>query len=140
MVAIGHNNLGNATRGLGDHAAAGTQYAVSLLAYQEYDDRWALAFLLEDIGVLAARLGDPTRAFEAIGAADTLRREIDSPRSPSLEEELATALASTRATLGGPAADAAVERGRALDLEGAVAAALAICEAARAVGPSVHDA
>ena len=54
MVAICHNNLGNATRGLGDYEAARRHYADSLRAYRDYDDRWALAFLLEDIGILAA--------------------------------------------------------------------------------------
>src|SRR5207244_657652 len=39
MVANCHNNLGNATRGLGDHAAARAHYAESLRAYRDYDDR-----------------------------------------------------------------------------------------------------
>ena len=43
MVAISDNNLGNATRGLGDFSAARHHYAESLRAYREYDDKWALA-------------------------------------------------------------------------------------------------
>ncbi len=127
MVAICHNNLGNATRGLGDAAAARTHYAASMRAYEEVDDRWALAFLLEDIGVLAASTGDATRAFEALGAAESLRNAIDSPRSPSLAEELAAGTAAARAMLGDAEVEAALERGRALDPAGAVGLGLAIC-------------
>ena len=129
MVAICHNNLGNATRGLGDAAAARVHYAASMRAYEEVDDRWALAFLLEDIGVLAAMSGDETRAFEALGAAESLRAAIDSPRSPSLEEELATATAAARATLGAAEVETALDRGRSLDPAEAVDLGLAICAA-----------
>ena len=69
MVALCHNNLGNATRGLGDYETARRHYADSLRAYRDYDDRWALAFLLEDIGILAALGGDAR-----IGARTDRRR------------------------------------------------------------------
>ena len=87
MVAIGHNNLANANLGLGDHPAARAHFAASLRAYRGYDDRWAMAFLLEDIAVLAARMGSGTVAFELLGAAATLRDEIGSPRGAALDEE-----------------------------------------------------
>ena len=82
MVAISHNNLGNATRGLGDYEAARRHYADSLRAYRDYDDRWALAFLLEDIGVLAALTRRRERALELVGAPDALRDAIGAPRAP----------------------------------------------------------
>ena len=108
MVAIGHNNLGNATRGLGDLAAAREHYAAALAAYRDYDDRWAMAFLLEDMGILAAHAGDAMAAHEALGAALRMRDEIDAPRAPALVEELGAALADARAALGEEAAEAAV--------------------------------
>jgi tetratricopeptide (TPR) repeat protein len=125
MVAIGHNNLGTATRGLGDHDAARDHYAASLRAYRDYDDRWALAFLLEDISVLAAQTGQAERAFELLGAAESLRATIGSPRGSALEDELAAHLAAARATIGDEPADAAIARGRRLDLDGAVELGLA---------------
>ena len=88
MVAISHNNLGNANRGLGDYAAARRDYAASLRAHLEHDDSWALAFLLEDVGRLAALTGDPQLALELLGAADALREEIGVPRTASLEQEI----------------------------------------------------
>jgi hypothetical protein len=112
MVAIGHNNLGNATRELGDHAAARAHYAAALAAYRDYDDRWALAFLLEDMGILAARSGDPVAAHEALGVAAALRDEIGAARAPALEEQLRTALAEARAAIGSDAVEAATTRGR----------------------------
>ena len=117
MVAIGHNNLGNATRGLGDLGAARAHYAAALEAYRDYDDRWAMAFLLEDMGILAALGGDAAAAHEALGVAERLRGEIDSPRAPALEEELGTALAEARAALGEEAAQAALARGRTMDAD-----------------------
>ena len=80
--------------------AARADYAASLRAYRDYDDRWALAFLLEDIGVLAALAGDSADAIRLVGAALALREEIGAPRPPALEEELETAFAAARAALG----------------------------------------
>ena len=87
MVAICDNNLGNATRGLGDYdsARAITRRASAPIATTT---TWALAFLVEDIGELAAVCGETERAFELVGAADTLREEIGTPRAPGAEEEL----------------------------------------------------
>lgn len=118
MVAIVHNGLGNATRGLGDLGATREHYAAALAAYRDYDDKWATAILLEDMGILAALSGDAAAAHEALGVAERMRGEIDSPRPPALEEELATALAEARASIGDEAAEAAVARGRAMTADG----------------------
>ena len=93
MVALCHHNLGNASRGLGDAKTARQHYAESLRAFRDYDDRWALAFLLEDIGILAALEGDAPSALLLLGAADAMREAIGSPRAPSYEEEIATQMA-----------------------------------------------
>ena len=128
MVANCHNNLGNATRGLGDHAAARAHYAESLRAYRDYDDRWSLAFLLEDIGMLAASRGDVRSALELVGAADAIREVIGAPRAPSLEQEMERQLASASAEM--PVDDRAHHRGRgrSLDLAAAVDHAFALCD------------
>jgi tetratricopeptide (TPR) repeat protein len=129
MVAISHNNLGTALRESGGLAAARDHYAASLHTYRDYDDRWATAFLLEDVALLAAATDEPETALELVGGADRLREEIGSPLAPSLREQLDERLADARARLGGPASGAALERGRELSLAAAVAAALRFCSA-----------
>ena len=96
-------------------------------AYRDYDDRWALAFLLEDIGILAALSGE-RRPRSSCRRAPKLREEIGAPRAPALEEELAAALADARAALGDAAAEEAPARGRALAPEKDV---FDLCQAAR---------
>jgi class 3 adenylate cyclase/tetratricopeptide (TPR) repeat protein len=131
MVALCHNNLGNATRGLGDYAAARKHYADSLHAYRAYDDRWGLAFLLEDIAVVAARCADAHSALELIGAADALREALGAPRAPSLAQEIERELAAARASIPEHEALAHRARGRSRDLAAAVDHALVLCEGGR---------
>ena len=128
MVALCHNNLGNATRGLREYESARRHYADSLRAYREYNDRWAMAFLLEDIGVLAALSSDAPSALELIGAADTLRESIGTPRASSLENEIASQLDVAAVAMSEHERLALRARGRSLDLAAAVDRALALCE------------
>ena len=124
---MAHHNLANAARTLGDYPEARSQYAEGIRIYSDYGDRWALALLLEDVAVLAALTGDPSRAFELIGTAESLRDEIGSPRAPSLQEELDEQLAPARTQLRGPEAEAALAKGRALTLDDGVGVALELC-------------
>ncbi len=101
-------------RGLGDYAAARQHYARQPARARERDDRWALAFLLEDVGRLAALTGEPEPALELLGAADALREEIGVPRGPTLEQEIAEAIEPAVSTLADDAREAARTRGRGL--------------------------
>jgi hypothetical protein len=127
MVAVSHNNLGNAYRGLGDGEGARDHYATSAEAYLAYGDRWAAAFLLEDISTLAAAEEQPTVALELLGAADRMRQEIDSPRSDALEAELRREIVERGTGVDDEARAAARGRGRAMDLVAALTAAIAFC-------------
>ena len=128
IVAVVYNNLGNACRDLGDYAAARGHYRDSLRAHREYDDRWALAFLLEDIGVLAASMADLAAALELFGAADALRDAIGAPRGPSLAQDIDRCIESSAASFSDAERAAHRSRGRALDASAAAARALAFCE------------
>lgn len=92
MVAITENNLGNANRGLGQTDAARSHYAAALALSGWYRDLWALAFLFEDVALLALD-DDPVVALRLIGAADRWRSEIDVPRPASIERALEAGLA-----------------------------------------------
>ena len=130
-IAVGQNNLANALRLLGEWKAAGEQYAAAVAAYRELDDRWGLAFLLEDVALLAAGSGPAAEdAFRLIGAADTLRAEIGAPRETSLEWDLEARLAPSRVSLGDEGVARATADGGALSLDEAIALALRVCERA----------
>ena len=127
MVALSDNNLGNAYRGLGDEQTARAHYADSLRAHIANDDRWGLAYLLEDIGRLAALTSQPDRALELLGSADRLREEIGVPRGATLDEEIEAAIAPSASRLAAAEQEAARARGRALEYADALAAAFAFC-------------
>ena len=114
--------------GLGEYEPARGHYADSLRAFRVYDDKWALAFLLEDIGIFAAVSGDARAALELIGAADALRDAIGAPRAPSLQEEIAKALAAVATALSEDERHLCTTRGRSLDLAAAIERALDLCE------------
>jgi hypothetical protein len=127
-VALGHNNLGNASRGLGDGPTARGHYLQALRVYREYDDRWALAFLLEDIAQLAAA-GAAATALQLLGAADRMRADIDAPRAESRERELADALTPGKTGMTAEQLDRARATGRTLGTRAAVEVAVKFCSA-----------
>jgi tetratricopeptide (TPR) repeat protein len=130
MVAVCHNNLGNAYRGLGDYSAARAHYIESLRSCREYDDKWTLAFLIEDIGVLMAKTGDGYAALQLIAAVDTLRAAIDAPRAPALGREIEEQLAPAIAELSDDQRDECRAHGAGLDLDGAIGLAFSHCSGA----------
>jgi class 3 adenylate cyclase/tetratricopeptide (TPR) repeat protein len=131
MVAVSHNNLGNAHRGLGDVERAWDHYAAAAEAYRAYADRWAAAFLLEDIAVLAAAEDRPVEALELLGAADRMRTEIDTPRSDGLEADLRLRVVERSSGLVQEPAIDVRARGGAMDFDTALASAIACCRGVR---------
>jgi class 3 adenylate cyclase/tetratricopeptide (TPR) repeat protein len=127
MVAVGHNNLGNAYRGLGDTEAARRHYVKSAEEYLAYRDRWAAAFLLEDVAILAAQNGRSLRAIELLGAADSMRHEIDTPRTDSLADELDARVLSVDPQLSEADRDAARRRGRSWGFDQALGVVIDHC-------------
>lgn len=113
MVALARNNLGNAARELGDFAAARDNYAASLETHYRTDDLWALAFLLEDMALLAGKSRALAWAFELLGAAEAVRESIGAPRDAEQQAEVDAQLHAARIAMGDEQADAAARRGRA---------------------------
>ncbi|MEO6064467.1 MAG: tetratricopeptide repeat protein, partial [Burkholderiales bacterium] len=120
MIGNGENNLGNALRGLGDFAGARSHYAASLQRFAPLEDPWALAFLAEDIALLAALTGDPQTAYRLLGGADTLRGSIGSPRVPALESSLIRELESACSGLEPDERERYRNAGRSLQLGGVI--------------------
>jgi hypothetical protein len=118
VVAVGHHNLGNATRDLGDLDAAPGHFAAALGAYVERDDRWSVAHLFEDIAVwmLMRGPGSDVEAMWLLGAAEALRAEIGAPRFPPTEAALVEALAPARGRTPADLLDGAAKAGSVADL------------------------
>ena len=123
-LAIAQNNLGDALRDMGRLEEAGMAYGASAEAYRDLNDRGPLMALLEDVAVLSARASRHRDAFTLLGAADALRAELGSPRSPAREEEVSSQLADAQAAIGEAAADAR-SAGARLGLDAAIELSIA---------------
>jgi tetratricopeptide (TPR) repeat protein len=127
MIALGEHNLGILLRELGDYDASRTLFASALRVQRDQRDTWALAFMLEDVAVLATLLDEPELALRLAGAAAALREATQSQHGVVTQQELDRQLAPAHEALG-DRAEAAVRAGGALGLDEAVAEALAFCE------------
>jgi hypothetical protein len=86
----------------GREAECGVSARGALRVYQEFGDRTGIAFMLELLGWLAARLERHTRAAWLLGAAGTLWEAAGCRLSnvPTMEELHANAVAAARGVLG----------------------------------------
>ena len=73
---------------------------------------------------------DASTSFELLGAAESLRAEINAPRDSELTEDIERQVAAARSKLGKAAVDEATQRGRALSSTAAIKVALALTQAA----------
>ncbi len=103
--------MGDALRDLGRLEEAGLAYGAAAKTYRDLNDTAPLMALFEDVAVLAARTSRHVDAYTLLGAADALRAALGSVRFSGAEEQLAEALAGSRAAIGGEAADAARKAG-----------------------------
>lgn len=116
--------LGTVLRDQGNYAGAAVHFASGLRTCTALDDRYTLAYLLEDGGVLLALVGQPERALRLVAAAGAQREAIGAPRSAGEQEKLDAGLAPARAALGSDEQAAAVAQGQAMDAAQASADAL----------------
>jgi class 3 adenylate cyclase/tetratricopeptide (TPR) repeat protein len=100
VVAVGHHNLGNTNLGLGELAKAGDGLLQALQAYEDYNDLWSVALLVEDMVLLALAKDEIVHAVELIGAADALRTRLEAPRPPAVTVALEGAVGLVRPRLG----------------------------------------
>jgi len=117
-------NLGELAIRQGQYDQAHAQYAQSLLIRQKLGDRMDIADSLEGFGVLAAARKEPVRAARLLGAAKSLREEINAPTSPAKQKKLKTAISRTRPALGERDFDKEWNKGRAMSLDEAIDYAL----------------
>jgi tetratricopeptide (TPR) repeat protein len=126
-IALGEHNLGLLTRAEGDYDATRELFAAALRTFADKGDKWATAFLLEDVAALAVLLDEPAVAMRLAGAGAALREETGSPRGEADQKELDAQLAPAREALG-ERAEALWEAGRHGGLDDAIRTALRLCE------------
>jgi predicted ATPase len=116
-LAIDRGDIELARAGLGD----------SLTTLRDIGDRQAAAAALAEVGHLLARQQAMASATRMFAAAASLREQIRARLSPAEENKLAATLDELVPALGRERFDAEWSRGRALDLDAAVEAALHFC-------------
>jgi non-specific serine/threonine protein kinase len=124
-TAAALGNLGWVKYGQGDYARASALYREALTLARAIGDRWEVVWLLEDIAMMGAALGQPEWAARLFGATAALREALGTSTAQSPAAGTGEGRQAARAALGEAGFAAAWAAGRAMTLEQAVAAALA---------------
>ena len=121
--------LGGVALARGDQATARLHLRESITICQEHGDAAGVAQVLERFVELAAARGQHDVALHLAGAAQGLRERAASARSRRGQHRLDQILEPARQALGEEEAARAMQSGRSLSLDEAVAAALTVAEA-----------
>jgi len=117
-------NLGELAIRQGQYNQAHTHHSQSLVIRQKLGDRIDIADSLEGLAALATTQKELVRAARLLGAARSLREEINVPTSPAKQKKLETAISHTRPAMGEKAFAKEWDKGRALTLDEAIDYAL----------------
>lgn len=126
------SNLGAAYAALGDIVAAGVFYCQSLSFLQEANDQRAIAPILETVSTFLIKHspGSSESACRLFGAAEKLREDTSSPRSPSEQDLYDRTVPEVRQSLGDRSFSRAQAEGRTMTIMEAIAHAIRETEAA----------
>ncbi len=127
-------NLGVAAGDAGNVARARAFLEEGIAVWRELGDRRGIARCLEALAELWGAQGQPERMARLLGAAQTLRETVCSPRSLPERTRHERSIAAARAAVGEPAFTQNWAAGRAMPLEEAVACALLRDTATTATG------
>ncbi len=123
-VAIGLMNSGHIAHYQGDLEKARALYGESLQLFQSLRAEQSIAECLAGFAGLAASQNRPERAARLFGAAERLLQAIDYHLYQADQADYDRALAVARAQLGAVSLAGAMEEGRAMTIEQAIALAL----------------
>jgi predicted ATPase len=113
-------NLGEIAQLRGDIEASKHIFRDSLIVWQRLDHRLPMAHCLELLAGIDIEQGRAAEAVELLGAASVVREEIDVPVEPFNMTRYQADRAAALEALGEEAFDSCWQRGRSMDLEGAV--------------------
>lgn len=120
-VAASLNNLGELARMQGDQAAAARHYSEALDLSGELGDARGIAYALESLVGAALMRGHAMQALHLAGAVMALREAAGLPLAPAESEEFDRLLEEARTAVGDLDAARALDTGRSLSLEDAIA-------------------
>jgi len=126
FAARSRGYLGLISLATGDLSQAHTLFAQSLRAFHALTEPGGTAEGLTGLAAVAAASGDADRAATLLGAAERLRESIAGSELPLERRTMAPHLDRARESLGPAAWSTALERGRGLSLDVAVAQALVL--------------
>ncbi|MGB7062844.1 MAG: protein kinase [Candidatus Zixiibacteriota bacterium] len=118
------HSLGELAARQGESGQARRYYTQSLAIRQKLGDRRNVADSLEALGILVAGCKDSAQAARLLGAANSLREQINAPPPPAKQEKLDRVLSSTRSAFGESAFAKEWDEGRAMSMEQAIDYAL----------------
>jgi predicted ATPase/DNA-binding winged helix-turn-helix (wHTH) protein len=123
-VAGSLNNLGASAFGEEDYAAAHSYFAEAVTTLLRLGEKISLSYALDGFAALTVKSGDAGRAAQIAGAAEILRESLGFETEPAERAFREAYLSELRAALDEADFQAAYEKGRKLNLEAAIAAAL----------------
>jgi predicted ATPase len=127
-VCLARSNLSGVMLDLGDLTSAGLLARQALEFRHKQNDRWGLAYSLENFACLAVVQGEVRRAAHLWGVTEILRREIDAPMPPLWRTRYERFVALAKRQLDEASFRAAWQEGQRLGLEEAVTYALNVKE------------
>jgi predicted ATPase/DNA-binding SARP family transcriptional activator len=125
-LCAARSNLGGVMLDLGEVASARLLASEALEFRHKQNDRWGLAYSLENFASLAVVQGDVRRAARLWGAAERLRQEIGSPMPPLWQARYERFVAVAKRHLDEVSFSASWREGQRMGLDEAVSYALDI--------------
>jgi tetratricopeptide (TPR) repeat protein len=124
FAQVPRSEMGHMRRVQGNLEGAEEVYRQTIIAFQERGARPAVAHQLECFGLIAVEQNQPERAAKLLGAAQTIRDDIQAERQPGEQVEHEEALASLNKLLGEAESNRVMAEGANMSLDEAVELAL----------------
>lgn len=123
-IAVNLNNIGNALCAVGEYAKAAALFRESLLLCQGLGEKGVMAHAIEGQAMVVAAQGDGVGAAQLWGTAAALRDDLGVPIAPSSRVQQDREQRRVRDYMDAVAWSSAWQRGRKMQLEDAVEAAI----------------
>jgi tetratricopeptide (TPR) repeat protein len=124
FIPWAYQGLGQTALAQGDTSAAAQHLTEALRLFRDEGDRGAISFCLSGLAGVAVVDGEPKRAAQLYGAAESLRQSIGARQAPASRATRERLTAAAREQLGEAAFVAAWAEGQEMTVDQAIALAL----------------